>query len=87
MSKINKILLKLLSGASDSNIDFNDVQYLLEHLNFKLRIKGSHYIFYRNDITEIINLQPTENNKTKTYQVKQIRNLVIKYKLGELSDD
>lgn len=70
----------LLSGQSDSNIEFLDLVNLLEKLGFSYRIKGSHHIFFKNEIEEIINLQPNKN-KTKTYQVKQVRNLILKYNL------
>ena len=33
------------------------------------------------DVEEIINLQP-DGNKAKPYQVRQIRNIILKYKLG-----
>lgn len=45
-----------------------------------MRIKGSHHIFYKEDVEEIINLQP-QNNKAKPYQVKQVREILINYKL------
>ena len=80
MSKFEKLIQKVLSGSSDRNIDFNDLCSLLETLGFDNRIKGSHHIYYKNGIDEIINLQPV-NNKAKAYQVKQIRELMIKYKL------
>jgi predicted RNA binding protein YcfA (HicA-like mRNA interferase family) len=80
MSKTEKILMLLLSGQSDANIEFSDLLNLLERLGFIVRIKGSHHIFFRNDIEEIINLQP-DKNKAKPYQVKQVRNLILKYNL------
>lgn len=80
MSKIEKILLLLLSGRSDTNFEFSDLVNLLERLGFALRIKGSHHIFFKDDVDEIINLQP-EKNKAKPYQVKQVRNLILKYDL------
>ena len=80
MGKFEKLILKLLSGLSDANINFDELCSLLIRLNFNERIKGSHHIFFREDIQEIINLQPVEN-KAKAYQVKQIRNIIIKYKL------
>jgi len=72
VSKIEKILMLLLSGRSDTNFEFTDLITLLKRLGFTMRIKGSHHIFYRDDIDEIINLQP-DKNKAKPYQVKQIR--------------
>ena len=49
-------------------------------LGFEERIKGSHHIFTKENVNEIINLQPL-NNKAKPYQVKQVRSLLLKYKL------
>ncbi len=86
MSKIEKILMLLLSGRSDTNFDFSELVNLLDRLGFTLRIKGSHHIFYRDDIEEIINLQP-DKNKAKAYQVKQVRNLILKYNLKIDSDE
>lgn len=82
MSKYDKILLKILQGSADKDISFNDLCFLLEKLGFKKRIKGSHHIFYKEEIAEILNIQPKES-KAKPYQVKQVRNVIIKYKLGE----
>jgi predicted RNA binding protein YcfA (HicA-like mRNA interferase family) len=82
MSKIEKVLEAILYGRSDANIDFSDVCKLLESLGFEERIKGSHHIFSRTGIEEIVNIQP-KGNKAKPYQVKQVRNIILKYRLGE----
>lgn len=68
----------VMSGKSDNNIRFNDLRKLLDSLNFKYRVKGDHFIYYRNDISEIINIQP-RGNKAKGYEVKQIRLLFKQY--------
>ncbi|HLM02853.1 MAG TPA: type II toxin-antitoxin system HicA family toxin [Pyrinomonadaceae bacterium] len=81
MSKISKIEIQILSGRSDANIDFTDLCRLLNKLGFDERIKGSHHIFTKGDVEEIINIQPV-GSKAKAYQVKQVRNLILKYKLG-----
>ena len=52
--------------------------HLLKSFGFNLRIKGDHHIFYKEEIPEIINLQP-QGNKAKVYQVKQVRGLIKKY--------
>jgi len=81
MSKISKIEIQILSGRSDANIDFADLRRLLNKLGFDERIKSSHHIFTKEEIEEIINIQPI-GSKAKAYQVKQVRNLILKYKLG-----
>ncbi len=76
-----KLIQKILSGLSDKNIRFEDLKKLLLSLDFKQRIKGDHHIFTRNNIEEIINLQPLGDGKAKAYQVKQVRNIILKYKI------
>lgn len=80
MSKLEKILLAVLRGNADNNIKFEDLRNLLLRLHFNERVKGSHHIFYKDGLEEIINIQSADN-KAKSYQVKQVRNLIIKYKL------
>ena len=85
MSQKAKLLLKLLTGRSDSNLSFDDVVRLLGQLGFTLRVKGSHHIFTRDGVDEIINLQP-KGSLPKPYQVKQVRELILKYHLADELD-
>ena len=75
------ILKNILSALSDKNIKFSDLRKLILNLDFSERIKGSHHIFFNKNITEIINLQSLKNGKAKAYQVKQVRNIIMKYEL------
>ncbi|MBI2426138.1 MAG: type II toxin-antitoxin system HicA family toxin [Candidatus Hydrogenedentes bacterium] len=86
MGKYSKLRQKILAGSSDGNIDFSTLCLFLERLGFEERIHGSHHIFTRNDVVEIINLQPKEG-KAKPYQVKQIRRILVQYQLGESDSD
>ncbi len=79
---MDKVLEKILSGRSDSNIDFSDLMKLLKNAGFRLRVKGDHHIYTKDGIVEIINIQP-KGAKAKPYQVRQIRNIFVKYQLGE----
>jgi len=45
------------------------------------RIRGSHHNFRREGIEEKINLQ-RDNGKAKPYQVRQVRSVILKYKMG-----
>jgi hypothetical protein len=85
MGKHEKLIQKILSGHRDQSVHFSEAVSLLMSLGFSQRIKGDHYIFYRKDIVEIINIQP-DGSKTKPYQVRQIRDLIVKYKLEERDD-
>jgi hypothetical protein len=57
---------------------------LLKRLGFNERIKGDHHIFTKDNVEEILNLQP-KNGKGKPYQVKQVRDVILKYhiRIGE----
>lgn len=81
MSKYDKLLFQILRGTSDANIAFNDLRQLLTSLGFEERIRGSHHMFRQAGIIEKINLQ-REGNKAKVYQVRQVRAVILKYKLG-----
>jgi predicted RNA binding protein YcfA (HicA-like mRNA interferase family) len=76
------ILLQVLRGSSDANIRFSELRGLLSRLGFAERIKGSHHIFTREGVAEILNLQP-QNSLAKPYQVKQVRRILIRYKLAQ----
>ena len=81
MSISQKLLLSVLSGTQDNNIKFKDLQKLLEFYGFSYRVKGDHFVYWKDNINELINIQP-DGNKAKAYQVKQVRNIILKYKLG-----
>ncbi len=86
MGKLDKIRQRVLSGSSDTNLSFESLCQLLRRLGFTERVKGSHHIFVRDQVAEILNLQPS-GTKAKAYQVKQVRSLLVKYKLGETDVD
>jgi hypothetical protein len=52
------VVWRILHGTSDASIRFSDLRSLLLRLGFQERIKGSHHIFTRDDVDEILNLQP-----------------------------
>ena len=83
MTQRNKLISKILAGTSDSNIAFDELCGLLKSLGFEKRIKGSHHIFYKTGVDEILNIQP-DGAKAKDYQVKQVREIIVKYKLSGL---
>jgi virulence-associated protein VapD len=72
----------VLRGSSDAGIRFDDLRTLLRRLGFAERIKGSHHIFTREGVDEILNLQP-RGSMAKPYQVKQVRKALVQYKLVE----
>jgi len=84
MGKLEKLYEHILLRRSDANIPFETLCALLMRLGFKERIKGDHHIFTMDGVDEILNLQPKEG-KGKPYQVKQVRNVILKYhiRIGE----
>ncbi len=80
MTQTPKIFASVMDGRKDNNIPFADLQKLLDVLGFSYRVKGSHYVYWREGIAEIINIQ-SDNSKAKAYQVKQVRGISQKYKL------
>lgn len=81
MSQYEKLLLSILSGVKDNNTLFADLRTILDRLGFECRIKGDHFIYTKDGVDEIINIQPV-GNKAKPYQVKQVRNIILQYQLG-----
>ena len=81
MSRSAKILTKILAGRSDASLAFDDLCYVLQRAGFSHRAgKGSHAIFFKDGVDEIVNLQ-SQGGKAKPYQVKQVRDLILKYQL------
>lgn len=72
---------KILRGASDANIGFDDIRSMLLYLGFEERIHGSHHLYRRKGIEEKINLQRA-GDKAKPYQVNQVREVILKYHLA-----
>jgi len=56
MSRYEKLQNRILSGRADANTDFAELRSLLTRLGFSERIRGSHHIYTRSDVAEIINL-------------------------------
>ena len=82
MSKHNKLLARLLRGTSDASFSFEDLRRVVLRLGFEERVRGSHHIFSRPDVPEILNLQP-KKGRAKTYQVKQVRDVILRYRLAD----
>lgn len=83
MSNWKKTREKLLLGSADTNLDFEAVCTMLRHLGFSERQgPGNHRTFYKEGVTEIINLQP-RGAKGKPYQMKQVRQILLRYHMTE----
>ena len=77
MSRFAKALQRLLSGTADQTIRFDELRGLLARLRFAERHRGgSHRIFFRDGVTEILNLQPRPDGTVKPYQIRQVREVI-----------
>lgn len=81
MGRAQRTLERLLRGQSDANVEFADLTALLQALGFEERVRGSHHIFVRPGIDELLNLQ-RDGSKAKVYQVRQVRAVILKYNLA-----
>ena len=81
MGKYEKLLDQILRGTSDANIRYDELCNLLRRLGFEERSRGSHRVFVMKGVEELITFQ-REGNKAKTYQVRQVRAILAKYKFG-----
>jgi predicted RNA binding protein YcfA (HicA-like mRNA interferase family) len=81
MGRYQKLFQHILLKRGDANVPFEALCQLLLRLGFEERIRGDHHIFSRPDIEEIINLQP-KGSMSKPYQVKQVRDLLLRYGLS-----
>ena len=91
MSRLSKVLRKVLDGRADASIRFADLCAMLERLGFEQHVRGSHHVFTHPSVPELINLQ-SERGAAKQYQVRQVRRILLKHGLtrlggGEDGDD
>jgi predicted RNA binding protein YcfA (HicA-like mRNA interferase family) len=78
--KPRKLLQKALS--SPASLRFEEACALARAFGFHLsRVSGSHHIFARRKVRELVNLQEVKG-KAKPYQVKQLLDLVERYNLS-----
>lgn len=85
MTKSDDLLVRILRGQSDAAIPFRGLVTLLRRLGFTEHVRGSHHIFTKDGVDEILNLQP-RGRHGKSYQVKQVRNVIVRYGLAGESD-
>jgi predicted RNA binding protein YcfA (HicA-like mRNA interferase family) len=82
MTTKERLRKKLMEGKSDKNFSFKELCTLVEQVGFTLRRgKGSHSVYHKDGVTEIVNLQPSRGGKAKPYQVRELRVIVLKYRL------
>jgi predicted RNase H-like HicB family nuclease/predicted RNA binding protein YcfA (HicA-like mRNA interferase family) len=75
MTRADKLLNQILRGSADANISFSGMVQLLKRLGFQERIKGSHHIFIRDGVAEILNLNlvPGSANRIRRSRSAMLR--------------
>ncbi len=85
MTAYRKVFEQVLSGRADANIRFDDLKNLLGRLGFEERSRGSHHVLVKEGVEDLINLQ-REGHMAKPYQVRQVRAVIVKYRLEQEGD-
>jgi hypothetical protein len=77
----------LVEAALEQQEDKQSLEWLASNIVswFSQRIRGDHHIFTRDGVVEILNLQP-RGSLAKAYQVRQVRNVIVQYRLAEGQD-
>jgi len=74
-------LLRRLTQGSVQNVAFSDMVSMVQGFGFTLtRTSGSHHIFTKDDVPELVNIQNVDG-QAKPYQIRQFLRLVEKYNL------
>ena len=69
-------LRQLVLHGNRTDIRFDQLQSFLVDEGFTLKsVKGDHFIYAKDGIDAIINIQP-KNGKAKPYQVEQTRRII-----------
>lgn len=83
--KANKLLQKLIQ--SKNNVSFDDFVRCIELFGFKKkRISGSHHVFSKEGIAELVNVQCV-NGKAKPYQISQFLRILKLYDMKVVKED
>lgn len=79
----DRLRQRILDGRSDANIRFDGLRRYLLRLGFVERVRGSHHVFRKVGVRELINLQ-RDGSHAKPYQVRQVRRVLLRYDLEEV---
>ncbi len=80
MGRRRKLRERIVSGRSDASIPFEQTRTLLKSLGFTEDIEGDHFIYRKEGVPGLINIQP-QGAKVKPYQVRQIRKVLVDFNI------
>ena len=75
MSRDDDLREKILSGRSDANIRFEELRSYLLRLGFAERVRGSHHLFRREGVRELI--QPSARREPGEAVVAKARRMSV----------
>jgi predicted RNA binding protein YcfA (HicA-like mRNA interferase family) len=61
-----ELLRRLLGGRPDANIRFGDLCNLLKSLGFEERTRGSHHVYVKQGVEDMVNLQREGSKASRT---------------------
>jgi predicted RNA binding protein YcfA (HicA-like mRNA interferase family) len=86
MARRRKLLLKAMNNPQ--GLRFGEFTALIEAFGFVLdRQRESHRLFVREDVRELVNVQPRADGKAKRAQVSDFLDLVHRHALRLEEDD
>jgi predicted RNA binding protein YcfA (HicA-like mRNA interferase family) len=86
MARRRKLFLKAMNNPQ--GLRFGEFIALIEAFGFQLdRQRGSHRLFVREDVRELVNVQPRAAGKAKRAQVREFLDLVQRHALRLEEDD
>ena len=82
MASIEKIIANM--RKSPANIRFSDLVKVCDHYFGDARTRGTSHHIYQTPWPgdPRVNIQKGKSGKAKAYQVRQVRSVILKYKLG-----
>jgi hypothetical protein len=86
MARADKLAHQVLFSRADASVDFDDLRKFLLLIGFVERIRGSHHIFVKDGVEELLNLQ-RDGRHANPYQVRQVRMIVARYQLWSPPDE
>ena len=69
------------SGSVPADRRFGELRALMRCPGFEERVRGSHHLFDKEGVAEVVNLQ-SQGGHAEPYQVSRVRRLILKYRLG-----
>ena len=74
--RIHRLRQRVMDGGSDAAISFDQLRGFLLYLGFNERTRGSHHIFQKDGVRDLVNLQ-RDGHQAKPYQVRQVRRIIL----------